>query len=187
MLLDIGVGIILGIIADGMSDMHASSTFVLFGIFAALSPDMDFIYHLLTGGTVKDDHRHREVLHQPIFLFVGALLIAGLFSPILGLLFLAGALSHFVHDSIGIGWGVQWLYPIKTDHYTFLYRVHTADKPKPPRKLIYVWPNKDIDDLNEKYGDEEWFKNTYIKLHPFAIIETVVFVAALALLWLTYS
>lgn len=184
MLLDIGLGIIWGIVFDMVVGDHSLGTYVWFGIFAALSPDMDFIYHLLRGGTMHDDHRHREVLHQPIFLLAGLVIFGLLFSWSLGWLFVVGALGHFVHDSIGIGWGVQWFAPLKTDHYTLLYRVHTADKPAPPKKLVYVWPNKDIDKLNKQYGDDDWFKNTYLKWHPFAIVELAVFVLSLVILWL---
>jgi hypothetical protein len=112
------------------------------------------------------------------------MIVALIFSPTLAWLFAVGILGHFIHDSIGIGWGVQWLAPLKSDHYTFFYRVHTADKLAPPKKRLYIWPNKDIDHLNKQYGDEDWFKNTYIKWHPFAIFEFVVFIAALLALYL---
>lgn len=182
MLLDIGIGIIWGILFDSLSDAHSLATFVSFGVFAALAPDMDFIYHLLSGGTMKDDHRHREVFHKPYFLAAGWLVISLVADASLAWLFVVGALGHFVHDSIGIGWGVQWLAPLKSDHYTFFYRVHTADKPAPPKRRLYVWPNKDIDELNRRYGDEQWFKNTYLKWHPFAVFELAVFLLALGLL-----
>lgn len=184
MLLDIGLGILWGIIFDSLSDAHSLATFVGFGIFAALSPDLDFIYHLLTGGTSHNDHRHREVLHQPLFVVIGLAVFSLWLSSTLGWLFVVGALGHFLHDSIGIGWGVQWLKPLRTDHYTFLYRVHTADKPKPPRRLIYIWPNQDLDNLNKRYGDPDWFRHTYLKWHPFAVFELVLFVSVLLVLWL---
>lgn len=184
MLLDIGVGIILGTIFDSITETHSLLTLVGFGIFAALSPDLDFLFHLLKGGNSHNDQRHREVLHKPYFLFLGWLVIALLTSPILAWLFVAGALSHFIHDSIGIGWGVQWLAPFKTDHFTFLYRVHTTQKPKPPRRNIYVWPNSQIDELNQRYGDEEWFRNTYLKWHPFAVFELMVFVMSCVILYI---
>lgn len=183
MLLDIGVGIILGILFDSVSSAHNLITFISFGIFAALSPDLDFIFHLLRGGNTHNDQRHREILHKPYFLLVGWLVVATLLSPVLAWLFVVGALSHFVHDSIGIGWGIQWLSPFRTDHFTFFYRVHTADKAKPPKRSIYVWPNNKIDELNRRYGDENWFKNTYLKWHPFAVFELAVFLLAVSVLY----
>lgn len=182
MLLDIGVGILTGIGFDAVSEAHALSTFVLVGILGSLSPDFDFIYHILRGGTTKNDHRHREVLHNPIFLLIGWVVIYAVSSPELAWLFFITASLHFLHDSIGIGWGVQWLWPIRTDHYTFFYRVHTANKPKPPKRMIYIWPNQSLDELHVKYGDADWFKNTYLKAHPYAIFEAVVFALAIAVL-----
>lgn len=184
MLLDIGVGIFLGIAFDLLSGQYDLNVFVVVGVLAALSPDVDFIYHILRGGTSKNDHRHRELLHNPVFLLVGWLAVAGLTSPTLAWLFVAGATAHFLHDSIGIGWGVQWLVPLRTDHYTFFYRVHTADKPKPPKRLVYVWPNDKLDRLQSQYGDPDWFAHTYLKLHPFALVEMVVFALALVALYL---
>ena len=184
MLLDIGVGILLGLLVNTFSSEYSTTIFVAMGVFATLAPDIDFIYHLIKGGNLKNDHRHREVLHQPVFLLVGTILFGLLFSPILGLVFALGVISHFIHDSIGIGWGVQWLYPFKTDHFTFFYRVHTANKPKPPKKVIYVWPNDKIDELSREYGDPDWVKNIYLKWHPFAIFELIVFVVALVVWYL---
>lgn len=188
MLLDIGLGIIWGLLFESLSTAHSLGVFVWFGIAAALSPDLDFIYHLLSGGNLHDDQRHREVLHKPYFLLLGWIIVAVVADTTLAWLFVVGALGHFIHDSIGIGWGVQWLSPFKSDHYTFLYLAHTSvDKPAPPKKLLYVWPNRDIDKLNQRYGDEDWFKNTYLRWHPFAIFELVIFVIALGLLWFRLS
>jgi hypothetical protein len=185
MLLDIGVGIILGIGASVLSDNYSLAVFVGIGIFSTLSPDIDYIYHLLRGGSTKDDHRHREILHNPLLLLIGGLLIWVFISLELAILFTVGAISHFIHDSIGIGWGVQWLYPLTSNHYSFFYIAHTAkQKPKPPKRLIYIWPDDQIDKLQEKYGDPNWFENTYLKWHPFAIFELIVFIISLLALWL---
>lgn len=183
MLLDIGVGILLGILFDANSDQYGLPTFLLVAVFGALAPDMDYIYHLFSGGNSQNDHRHREILHNPLFLAAGWLLFAVFASPLLAGLFTLGVLAHFVHDSIGIGWGVQWLFPLKRNHYGFFYRVHTAvHKPKPPRRLLYIWPNDQLDALQEQYGDPEWFSNTYKRWHPYAVFEIVIFIIALVAL-----
>ncbi|HEX9679233.1 MAG TPA: metal-dependent hydrolase [Candidatus Saccharimonadales bacterium] len=184
MLLDIGTGILWGVLFDNFSNLHSLSTFALFGAAANLAPDLDYIYHLYKGGNTKNDHRHREVFHKPYFLLLGAVIIGLAFDWLLAGLFVLGALTHFLHDSIGIGWGVQWLAPFSSDHFAFLYRVHTAAKPQPAKQLVYRWPNKDIDKLNRQHGDPDWFRNTYLKWHPFAVFEGLVLLIALVVLWL---
>lgn len=184
MLLDIGVGILLGIAYSNLVSGFSLTLLVGFGVFAALSPDFDFIFHLSKGGKFQNSHRHREVLHNPlIFLPLGALITA-VFSPPLAGLFVLGALSHFIHDSIGLGWGVRWLYPFVNNNYAFGYRVRTGNHAKLPRQKFYVWPNDKIDELSKEYGDPDWVKNIYLKWHPFAIFELVVFVVSLVVWYL---
>ena len=184
MLLDIGVGILLGVLFDGWTEGLSISTLVLFGAFSALSPDIDFIFHLSKGGRFQNAERHRELLHNPlIFIPLGAG-ITYLFEPQLAGLFAAGALSHMIHDSIGIGWGVRWLWPFTNNNYALGYRVRTGNHAKLPRQAFFVWPNEEIDELSKNFGDPDWFKNTYLKWHPFAIFELAVFVLALVVLYL---
>lgn len=183
MLLDIGVGILLGILFDSFTEGIALSTLVIFGAFSALSPDIDFVFHIFKGGRFQNAERHRELLHNPlIFVPIGAG-ITYLFEPQLAGLFAAGALSHMIHDSIGIGWGVRWLWPFRNNNYALGYRVRTGNHAKLPRQAFFVWPNDEIDKLSKDYGDPEWFRNTYIKWHPFAIFELAVFVLSLIVLY----
>ena len=185
MLLDIGVGILLGVFFDAfISNDLSLATYVLFGIFSALSPDFDFLFHLSKGGKFHNSHRHRELLHNPLVFIPTGSFIAYLIQPSLSGLFAAGAFSHMVHDSIGIGWGVRWLWPFTDYNYALGYRVRTGNHAKLPRQRFFIWPNKDIDRLSKEFGDQDWFRNTYLKWHPYAVFELGVFLAAVAALWL---
>jgi hypothetical protein len=92
-------------------------------------------------------------------------------------------LCHFVHDGIGIGWGVQWFYPIKENHYMFFYRYHAPSKPPIPFQYMYSWKPEEVDALAEKHGDPDWIKNIYFKWHPYAIAELLGLLIALAILY----
>jgi hypothetical protein len=183
MFLDIGVGILIGILFDSLSDVYSLTTFVLWGMAFALSPDLDFIIHFLKGGKYEDEYKHRNLLHNPlIFWSVGSLIMAFI-EPILVPMFLLGSLSHFIHDSIGIGFGVRWLFPFSRIHYAFLYRVRTGTFEDMPKQLVYKWDDMQVKDYAEKYHDYDWFRNIYLKWHPFAIVEFAVFIVSLVTLY----
>ena len=90
-------------------------------------------------------------------------------------------MAHFIHDSVGIGWGVQWLYPFKKDHYSFFYQYDTYSKI--PKKLIYVWKDGEIERLEREYGNPNWFHDIYLRGHPYGLVEYAVFLAALVALY----
>ena len=98
-------------------------------------------------------------------------------------LFTLCSIAHFIHDSIGLGWGIQWLYPFKKNYYQFFYTVNkNANK-----SLVYSYKPEELDSLAEKYGDKDWFKNIYLKFHPYSIIEFLVFLISLVVLFFTFK
>lgn len=175
MFLDIGIGILISIFLSNLFNFPLSHPFVVAGIIFSLLPDADFLYHLLKRGTKdKKDHEHRDILHYPIFfLFTG--IVIGFFSLPWALLFTLCTLLHLLHDSIGIGWGIQWLWPANKNYYTFFYRYQPSHKDPFPKKLIYIHKPDEIELLNEKYGDENWIKNIYFNFHPYSLVEWLVF------------
>jgi len=53
-------------------------------------------------------------------------------------------------------------------------RAYTIGKPTIARRLVYVWPKRDIPFLAATYGDEYWVRNIYGRLHSYAVIEFIV-------------
>lgn len=103
--LDIGVGILLSIGVAELFSVPLTPWLVGFGILAALLPDID-ITTLLWG-----KWKHRVATHFPLAylpIFVWAFVLLG---PVYGTLLTLGVLSHFVHDTFGIGWGIAWGWP----------------------------------------------------------------------------
>ncbi len=186
MLFDIGIGVIIGIFFHSASGVFALSSFVLLGILFSLFPDIDFLIHFLRGGTFKEEYKHRNLLHVPLLLWPIGSTVIYFINPILVPMFLVGTLVHFLHDSIGIGWGVRWLYPFSKTHYAFIYRVRTGTFIKMPKKLLYTWTPDQVDEYAEIYHDEDWLRNIYFKWHPYALVEMTVFVVAIAYL-ISYS
>lgn len=179
MLFDIGIGIIIGVLFHSTSDVFTLSTFVSVGILFSLLPDIDFPIHFLRGGTFENEYKHRNLLHVPLLLWPIGSAVVYLINPILVPMFLVGTLIHFMHDSVGIGWGVRWFYPFSKTHYAFLYRVRTGTFTEIPKQLVYAWTPEQVDEYAEVYHDEDWIRNIYFKWHPYAIAEAAVFVVAI--------
>lgn len=183
MLLDIGAGILLAIFTSELFNLPLTIAFLIGGVVFALFMDIDYIFHLGRGGSSKDAHKHRDLLHYPLLYIPLGMLVISFFNFAWAVLFGLCSFIHFLHDSIGIGWGVQWLYPFKEDHYTFFYRYQPWHTERLPKKVVYIWKHHDIDMLSKKYGDEDWVKNIYWHWHPYAIVEFLTFVFALIVLY----
>jgi hypothetical protein len=202
MLLDIGVGIMMALLVgkifavSAILPIEASITImVIAGIIFSLLMDIDALINLFIHGGTGASYKHRDLFHIPLFyipigmltLYFFQLYQSTLYQPLhqlppltLPVLFGLCSLAHFIHDSIGLGWGVKWLYPFSDDQYSFFYQynAHKAGL----KRVIYVWKSTDIDHLEEKYGDKDWFRHIYLNWHPYSLIEVAVFLFAVALL-----
>ena len=179
MFLDIGIGILLALVLGDAFNVELTRQILLFALVSSLLPDLDVLLYLSRGGKMDHKaHKHRSFLHYPLFyIFIGLGLSVVL--PFWGTLFTLASLAHFLHDSIGIGWGVQWLYPFSSKYIALFVR-YREDM---PRTFVCIWSPKEVEELSAKRGDKNWFKNIYIKLQPYAIVEILVFVIALVFLW----
>lgn len=184
MLLDIGIGILSGIFVSDLFQTELTVGLILFAIVSALLPDIDTLFHLQSGRSLKNHkgHDHRDLWHYPLIYIPLGTLIVSLFSYEYALVFAVTSFLHFLHDSIGIGWGVQWLYPFSTKHFSFLYH-YDVFRNKLPKSWIYSWSHQEVDELSEKYGDRDWVRNIYLRWHPYGIVEMLVFIVSVIMLY----
>ncbi|HEX5429918.1 MAG TPA: metal-dependent hydrolase [Patescibacteria group bacterium] len=182
--LDIGLGIFASILISKIFGVGLSTTLLIFGIVSSLLLDLDFIiFKFKANHKNEDDARHRDLLHYPIFFLIVGLIIT-LFSKSFGTLFLVGTLGHLLHDSVGLGWGIQWLYPFNKNYFTFFYRYQPRDREQFQKKWFYNDTPEEQRALAEKYGIKDWMQEIYLRMHPYAIVEFLVFIAAvIALLY----
>jgi hypothetical protein len=179
--LDIGIGIILGLLVNSIFGLELELNFALLGALFALFPDIDYLLTKLSSS--RSEARHREVLHRPLLLVPFGTLLLLLINLPIAVLFALGTLAHLMHDSIGIGWGVAWLYPFNKNAFSFFYHLSNNNgKPRPDHKLMHIWHPSKIDHLHEEFGDPNWIKNIYFKFHPYAIVEYAIFVIGISLL-----
>lgn len=177
------VGILSAIFVSHLFRIDLGWGLILLGLLFSLSPDLDTLFHLRKNRIDSHKgHDHRDLWHYPLLFIPIGTIIFTYFSREYGLLFAITSFLHFFHDSIGIGWGVQWLYPFTRRHYSFFYH-YDVYRNKLPKHLIYSWGHKEVDELSEKYGDKNWIRNIYLRWHPYAIVEFLVFVASLVCLF----
>lgn len=184
MLLDIGLGILSAIFMSNLFGIDLSFTLVFLAIISSLLPDIDTLFHIKQGRSMDSHkaHEHRDLWHYPLLYIPLGTIAIGYFSSSYALLFAITSFLHFVHDSIGVGWGIQWLYPFSRKHYAFFYH-YDIFRNNLPKHLIYSWSNKEVEELSEKYGDKNWLRNIYFNWHPYAVVEFLVFVVSLLILY----
>lgn len=187
MFLDVAVGIFIAIWASGFYNIPLSWWLLFWAVFMALLPDIDVvveeIYFRLTGRKLQK-HDHRDIFHYPLFyLLSGAIILIFFVGGMWASIFIIISSLHFLHDSIGIGWGVYWLYPFSTRRYSLFYHYDIFRHKLKPYKLVYSWGEDELEEVIAKYGDPHWVKNIYLKFHPYSLVELAVFIAAVFVLY----
>lgn len=171
MVLDIAFGFILTFLVGFVTGIEPTWTFLLIGLVGSLWPDIDFAIWMLRDKKIGHlAHQHRDLLHNPCFNF--PLLTIFIWQGLgwqYGILFLLSTLAHFIHDTIGEGWGVRWLYPM--DNRYLCYR-SVGGKPA----KLYLWTRAEQHALAEKYGDPNWLKKKYGTLNFMLVTELIALV-----------
>lgn len=202
MLLDIGVGILSAIAIHWLFSLSLSTILIASGVLFSLLPDADYVFHVLKNWRLTAPSHRDKGIHYPLFYIpfgmggVGGIawtFIGSHESIALVALFGTCSLLHFFHDSIGIGWGIQWLWPLRSDHYTFFYRYTSPRKEaKLPRKILYIWKHDELKELSMIYTDQDILKDLYLYWftwpprlpHPYFLTELTVFLVSLGVLYL---
>jgi hypothetical protein len=172
--LDVGVGLILGVLLNTQTDFNFEICLGL-GVASTLLPDLDYVWKLIR--TKKLPHsEHRDGLHYPL-IFVPLVGLLGWFiDPSIGLIFTLGSLMHFIHDSIGIGFGIKWLYPFKKNSYLFLFQIKTPTNKTMPKQLFYSWNDEERAEMIRRYAYPGWIRFVYLQPNPFGIFEYSILV-----------
>jgi len=189
MFLDIGLGIFIAIGANIFFQLPLSVGLVLFVIVSALLPDIDVLLGLFCGKKNPMSHAtgpeifgHRMITHYPIIYIPIAILIFLFFGAAYGIIFSVAILAHLLHDSVGIGWGVKWLWPLSQKNFKFF----TDKQNETSWNFLVSWTPAELQDAMAHYGKPDWFKQYYLQLSLINVIEFSVFLAACILLFVMY-
>ena len=176
MFLDIAIGILLSIGMNLYFNIELTLLLISMGVVFVLLPDIDFLIELARHGNVggKVIREHREITHFPLPYTPLIILIIFVFGKMWGVFFGLAILLHFIHDSIGIGWGIRWFWPFSENAYKFF----SEKNGKFSKKLVISWGKKELINMVAKHGDPNWIKNFYLRPNKISIIEFLLFLMA---------
>lgn len=151
------------------------------GVFFALLPDADVALKWLADATrLKRLVSHRQILHYPLVL-VPIGLVVYQYHPFTAWLLVLSVGAHFVHDSIGNIWGIQWFWPFSSSHVEIW-----LDDSSGRKRTIQFRSHGEVLAICLKFPDiEAWVAERYLCLSSHSV-RAVLFLAgaiALAMAW----
>ncbi len=157
MLLDIKLGLAWAILVALVFEETITLGWLAAGIAFALLPDLDFWFEYLRRGTVggKVIDLHRTLLHAPLTYIPVALGIGHLAGTAWMTLFVLGVLGHHIHDSMGMGYGVRWLWPFSTRWFK-LFSAKDGELHYDFDHLFVSWSDEEIRALVARRGNDTW-------------------------------
>ncbi len=169
---DVGIGLIIGTLLGSHIDYPVWLS-LLIGVGAVLLPDLDYLY--AWAKTKKSpSSTHRDGLHYPLIVVPLTGVLGWLLDPAIGITLALGTLAHFMHDSVGIGFGVKWLYPLVNKSYLFLFQIKTPTNKDIPNRLFYAWDDTERAEMIRKYRYDDWIRFVYFQPNPWGIFEYTV-------------
>lgn len=186
---DIGLGLLVAVLVSHLFGAPVTWGLAAFCVVMALLPDIDFLIehykHGSVGGTVVREHR--ELIHFPAIYLPIALAIGIMFGALWGVAFALCLLAHFLHDTVGIGWGIKWLWPLSRRNYKLL--VDMDAHMHGPIALLRSWTDEEVARIATVHGIDGWVEKLYLKPFPirvpmwmfwFMVLEWVVFFVGVA-------
>lgn len=178
--LDIAIGILLALFVPPAFGAELSPFIFIFALASALLPDVDMVAYLLRA---KKSHDHRSWTHYPALYLPLAILVYILGGPLYATIFALGVYLHLIHDTIGLGWGVAWAWPITLRRFRFLSPTGSSSG---GWELYRSWlPQQEVA-MAEVQHDPSWIKTYYLRPNAIGFIEYGVLIVALVALYLYF-
>lgn len=178
--LDIGIGLLGAVLQALLGGEDLTASLLLLSVLFVLLPDLDGLVSAVRKGSLaKVDHTHRDLLHRPIpYLAVGGAIV-WLMAPQYLLLFLTMSLAHFIHDSIGIGWGIPWLTPFSRGYLKLF-----SDKDGDASRSFVFWRPEEREAVIARRHDPDWMRHQYGRPSATLVAEGAALLLALAVAYL---
>lgn len=185
MLLDIKLGLLWAILVAILFGQIITPPWLLAGVFFALLPDIDFWLEYIKRGTVggKTIDLHRTLLHAPLTYIPVTILVGVYGGPAWMWLFGLGIFGHFIHDSMGMGYGIRWLWPFSTRWYK-LFSGKDGAIHYDTDHLLTSWSDEEMIALVHERGNGNWIKEElqYMRQHWLALTLKLMFTFIIATL-----
>jgi len=178
MFVDIGAGILLAIFAADEFRVPLTWSFVLFGVFSALFPDLDILTRFLPEKSFmrRIIGEHRGLLHRPAFYILLFPLFFLISFPV-GILFTLGIVYHLVHDTFFLGWGIKWLWPLSQGSLSIFH-----DRAGRFVAKVLWWQPAEEAAIKAEYRTEDWIRTFYFKPSLISLTEYPILIIAVVLL-----
>lgn len=152
-------------------DIEITRIFLIIGASWGLASDQ--ISYILSRVVKfnKWSHLHRDNFSHSIFMPFVMLVFMIFFDFKMAIAISIVMLTHPFLDLFGIGWGVKLFYPLSKKTYKMFYK----------GQFLIVWDQKEVNAEVEKFGDDNWIKNTYFKPNIIGISEWLSLVGFLLL------
>lgn len=189
--LDLGLGLVSGVLAHHVFGISPGWA-ILLAVTFILLPDLDGVIQVVRRGRLGGmDFQHRDLLHRPLlYVPIGTTLAFLAAGWQIAILFAAMSLAHFLHDSIGTGWGVAWLRPFSRDYFKF-FSEDKGDASVTWRKTVVRWTPEQQRAIAAQYGNPNWLRDMYLRPQaPYfriLIIEIAALLAGIGAIWFLYS
>jgi hypothetical protein len=185
---DAGIGLTVSAVMISWFDAPATFLFVLWVLAWAYLPDLDGAFHFIkTGKAVADlenGRDHREGLHYPLIWTVLFGVLVYFFGINIWLISAYTAIVlHFLHDMIGIGWGVQIFAPLDWGSYKlFSKKWVSADVSLLP--LVTRYSRPELRKALMKYGEADWIERYFCKVTHVSIVDYSFFLIGVITIFL---
>ncbi|MDP3764216.1 MAG: metal-dependent hydrolase [bacterium] len=178
---DIGIGILISILASHIYEIDLSLKLTIMSVLANLIPDLDVFVELAKRGRIggRVQGHHRELTHFPLTFTPLVWAVYYFFGQFWAFIIGLNLLAHFLHDSVGMGWGIKWWWPFSNRAYKFFSDINGSLF---GHSFMVSWSPNELRNVVSRYGHDHWFRKYYLKLHPIAIFEFIVLVLALVVL-----
>jgi len=187
---DAGIGLIVTSVMILWFGAPHTVWFIVWTIAWAYLPDLDGAFHFIkTGKAVADlenGRDHREGLHYPLLwtLFFGVIIYIFGFNIWLISAFTAMML-HFLHDMIGIGWGVQIFAPLDWGSYKlFSKKWVSADVTLSP--IVTRYSKSELREALIKYGEADWIERYFCKWTHVSLVDYGLFLVGVISIFFTF-
>ena len=175
--LDIGVGVLLSLLVSHLFGFEANWQFICAGILFSLLVDVDILPFLW-----PTNYNHRSFFHYPLLYVPVTFVVYFIFGPVWATLFGLSVLSHFIHDTIGIGWGVAWLAPFSLRKFLF-----PEKRRRSALGFFMTWLPEEEKTIATEYHDPHWVKTYYLRPNPIAYVEYGTLLISFVVLVLYFS